>query len=358
MRHKVILITGGAGFIGSNFALHCIAEGRSLINLDKLTYAGSLSNLKGLEGTPNHVFVRGDISGSELIARIFNQYRPSAIVHFAAETHVDRSILAPDDFIQTNLVGTHKLLQASLRYWEKCECRESFRFLHVSTDEVYGSLALDAPPVRENASYSPNSPYAASKAGADHLVKAYHSTYDLPVLTAHCSNNYGPRQFPEKLIPLIILNAIDGRNLPVYGDGQNIRDWLYVADNCDAIATLLEKGQPGETYNVGGSNEKTNLEVVTMICEIMDELHPAGRPHSELISFVKDRPGHDRRYAMDCSKLQNALGWYPRENFSTGLRKTVQWYLHNINWVKEVTSGRYREWISANYSERKTPCEA
>ena len=352
-----ILVTGGAGFIGSNFVLFLLGDSDiAVLNLDKLTYAGNLHNLDSVKTDPRHQFVQGDICDRELVRSLFEAHQPRGIVHFAAESHVDRSILGPEEFIRTNISGTFALLEESRAYWEQLPetDKKKFRFLHVSTDEVYGSLQPDDPPFTEQNQYAPNSPYAASKAAADHLVRAYHHTYGLPTLTSNCSNNYGPFQFPEKLIPLTILNARDRKPIPVYGDGKNVRDWLYVEDHCAALKTVLERGRPGETYNVGGSSEKTNVEVVTTICELVDEFLPdaSARPRVELIKFVTDRPGHDRRYAMDANKLQSELGWKPRENFKSGLRKTVEWYLAHEQWLSTVSSGAYREWIEVQYSGR------
>jgi dTDP-glucose 4,6-dehydratase len=354
MERRVLLVTGGAGFIGSNFVLEAIRRGHEVVNLDALTYAGNIENLSSLDGNPAHTFVQGSILDGRLVADLLVRHRPDAVVHFAAESHVDRSIVGPAAFVDTNISGTFTLLEASLTHWRALSDpgRSCFRFLHVSTDEVYGSLAPDEPAFHEATPYRPNSPYSASKAASDHLVRAYFHTYGLPVLTTNCSNNYGPYQFPEKLIPLMIQNAIAGKALPVYGDGQNVRDWLYVADHCDAILTVLEKGRLGETYNVGGLNEQKNLDVVNILCAILDELHPAGAPHSRLIAYVKDRPGHDRRYAINCSKLQSELGWTPKESFETGIRKTVEWYLDHSDWVAKIVSGEYREWITGNYSSR------
>ncbi|MEX0958167.1 MAG: dTDP-glucose 4,6-dehydratase [Burkholderiales bacterium] len=357
MLDKPILVTGGAGFIGSNFVLGWLqSEASSVVNLDKLTYAGNLRNLATIDGDSRQEFVRGDIGDRKLVRELLQRHRPRAIVNFAAESHVDRSIHGPEDFIQTNLVGTFHLLEEARGYWTELDATEKarFRFLHVSTDEVYGSLGPNDPAFTEATPYAPNSPYAASKAGSDHLVRAYFHTYGLPVLTTNCSNNYGPWQFPEKLIPLMILNAIDGKPLPVYGDGKNVRDWLYVEDHCDAIRLVLAGGRPGEVYNVGGSSEKTNLEVVQAVCAILDELkpRPLGTEHSALITFVEDRPGHDRRYAIDCSKIKRELGWKPKENFATGLRKTVQWCLDNLAWANEIRSGDYRKWMERNYASR------
>ncbi len=353
---KTLLVTGGAGFIGANFVLQVRnAKCANVINLDKLTYASNLQTLAELQGDPNYHFVQGDIGNPELVRYLLEQYQPDAVINFAAESHVDRSILGPQDFIQTNMVGTFQLLEASRAYWQKISSQkqEQFRFLHVSTDEVYGSLNPKDPPFREDTPYAPNSPYAASKAGADHLVRAYYHTYGLPTLTTNCSNNYGPRQFPEKLIPLIIFNALDSKPLPIYGDGQNVRDWLYVADHCDALYLVLNQGNIGETYNIGGQNEQTNLAVVEKICAILDQVVPKSDfKHSTLIAFVKDRPGHDRRYAIDSSKISQNLGWRPQETFESGLLKTVQWYLSNSAWVEEVRSGTYQNWLKQNYGDR------
>jgi dTDP-glucose 4,6-dehydratase len=351
---QTLLVTGGAGFIGSNFVLARVAAGDLVINLDKLTYAGNPANLQAIEGNKNYIFAHGGIEDTELVGGLLHRYKPQAIVHFAAESHVDRSILGPEAFILTNVVGTFRLLETARAYWNGIDegAKNAFRFLHVSTDEVYGSLGKDDPAFLETTAYQPNSPYSASKASSDHLVRAYHHTYGLPTLTTNCSNNYGPYQFPEKLIPLMILNALHGKPLPVYGDGQNIRDWLYVGDHCSAIATVLAGGRVGEVYNVGGLSEKANIDVVHMLCSIMDELHPEGAPHSKLITYVKDRPGHDRRYAVDCGKLQSELSWKPAENFEGGIRKTVEWYLANLPWAEEITSGNYRRWIEQNYATR------
>lgn len=355
MQH--ILVTGGAGFIGSNFVLDWIAEtGAPVVNLDKLTYAGNLNNLATLQNDPRHIFVHGDIGDSPLVRQLLETYRPRAILNFAAESHVDRSIHGPEDFIQVNIVGTFHLLKEACAYWLSLAETEkaTFRFLHVSTDEVYGSLQALDPPFHEMTRYAPNSPYSASKAASDHLVRAYHHTYGLPTLTTNCSNNYGPYQFPEKLIPLMILNAVKGMPLPIYGDGLNIRDWLYVRDHCAAIRRVLEQGKVGEVYNIGGCNEKTNLEVVQTICGILDKLRPAadGRSYASRISFVKDRPGHDRRYAIDTRKIEQEFSWRPRESFESGMRRTVQWYLDHHDWVESVTSGAYQDWLSLNYSRR------
>jgi len=356
---STILVTGGAGFIGSNFVLDWIAsETASVVNLDKLTYAGNLQNLASLEGNPRHIFVRGDIGDADLIGKLLAEHQPRAIVNFAAESHVDRSIHGPGEFIQTNIVGTFHLLEATRAYWGALseEDKKAFRFLHVSTDEVYGSLKPEDPAFKETNTYEPNSPYSASKAASDHLVRAYHHTYGVPVLTTNCSNNYGPYHFPEKLIPLIIHNALAGKALPIYGDGQQVRDWLYVRDHCSAIRRVLEAGRVGETYNVGGWNEKPNLDVVHTLCAILDELSPRpdGKPYAEQITYVTDRLGHDRRYAIDATKINRELGWKPAETFETGIRKTVQWYLENQKWVKNVTSGDYKNWIEKNYKPEKT----
>ena len=353
-----ILVTGGAGFIGANFVLDWLVQAdEPVINLDKLTYAGNLENLASLKGDARHIFVQGDIGDTALVDRLLHEYRPRAVINFAAESHVDRSIHGPGEFIQTNIVGTFHLLESVRAYWTglEGESQQRFRMLHVSTDEVYGSLGKDDPAFSENNRYEPNSPYSASKAASDHLVRAYHHTYGLPVLTTNCSNNYGPYHFPEKLIPLIIHNALAGKPLPIYGDGQQIRDWLYVKDHCSAIRRVLEAGRVGETYNVGGKNESTNLDVVRTLCDILDELAPPATgnlsltSYRSLITFVKDRPGHDRRYAIDASKLERELGWRPRETFETGVRKTVAWYLANRSWVANVTSGVYRDWVSQQY---------
>lgn len=350
-----ILVTGGAGFIGSNYVHDWLGQSdETLINLDKLSYAGNLENLACLRGNPAHVFVRGDIGDTALTTRLFAEHKPRAVVNFAAESHVDRSIHGPGDFIQTNIVGTFNLLESVRAYWGGLQGNEkaAFRFLHVSTDEVYGSLEKGAPAFSETHRYEPNSPYSASKAASDHLVRAYHHTYGLPVLTTNCSNNYGPYHFPEKLIPLCISNALAGKPLPIYGDGQQIRDWLYVKDHCSAIRRVLGAGAPGEVYNVGGWNEKANLDVVRILCAILDELAPRGdgQPYAAQITFVKDRAGHDRRYAIDATKLERELGWKPAETFDTGIRKTVQWYLDNQAWVANVTSGAYQDWVKKQYA--------
>ncbi|MBF8702670.1 MULTISPECIES: dTDP-glucose 4,6-dehydratase [Pseudomonas] len=352
-----ILVTGGAGFIGANFVLDWLAgNDEPVVNLDKLTYAGNLQTLSSLQGDARHIFVHGDIGDSALVDQLLKTHQPRAIVNFAAESHVDRSIHGPEDFIETNIVGTFRLLEAVRAYWGGLDdqARQAFRFLHVSTDEVYGSLAADEPAFTETHQYQPNSPYSASKAASDHLVRSYHHTYGLPVLTTNCSNNYGPYHFPEKLIPLMIVNALAGKPLPVYGDGQQIRDWLYVKDHCSAIRRVLEAGKTGEVYNVGGWNEKPNLEIVNRVCALLDELRPRadGKPYAEQITYVTDRPGHDRRYAIDARKLERELGWKPAETFETGIRKTVAWYLDNQEWVQNVQSGSYRDWVEKNYAGR------
>jgi len=352
-----ILVTGGAGFIGANFVLDWLAgSDEPVLNLDKLTYAGNLQTLSSLQGDKRHIFVHGDIGDSQLVARLLQEHQPRAIVNFAAESHVDRSIHGPEDFIETNIVGTFRLLEAVRAHWGGLDeqARQAFRFLHVSTDEVYGSLAADEPAFTETHQYQPNSPYSASKAASDHLVRSYHHTYGLPVLTTNCSNNYGPYHFPEKLIPLMIVNALAGKPLPVYGDGQQIRDWLYVKDHCSAIRRVLEAGTTGEVYNVGGWNEKPNLEIVNRVCALLDELRPRadGKPYADQITYVTDRPGHDRRYAIDARKLERELGWKPAETFETGIRKTVAWYLDNQEWVQNVQSGSYRDWVEKNYAGR------
>ena len=379
----MILVTGGAGFIGSNFVLDWLCRSDDpVINLDKLTYAGNLENLAGLQGNARHTFIRGDIGDADLVARLLNEHEPRGVINFAAESHVDRSIHGPEDFIQTNIVGTFRLLEAVRAYWSGLsnETKQSFRFLHVSTDEVYGSLDKGEPAFSETRRYEPNSPYSASKAASDHLVRAYHHTYGLPVLTTNCSNNYGPYHFPEKLIPLMIINALAGKPLPVYGDGQQVRDWLYVKDHCSAIRRVFEAGRVGEVYNIGGGNEKPNIEIVHTVCDILDELKPVSgewavesrkwevgsggeslplpTAHSplttyrSLITYVTDRPGHDRRYAIDASKIEHELGWKPAETFETGIRKTVQWYLDNQSWVSNVQSGAYQTWVEKNYQGR------
>ncbi len=353
-----LLVTGGAGFIGSNFIQYWmrVRPSARVVNFDKLTYAGNPRNLAEFEGNEALVFVRGDINDRALVHSLIAEHRPRAILNFAAESHVDRSIRDPEAFVRTNIVGVYSLLEESLAYWRALtgDARESFRFLQVSTDEVYGSLSATDPAFREGDRYEPNSPYSASKAAADHLVRAYHHTYGLPTLTTNCSNNYGPYQFPEKLIPLMILNALRGKPLPVYGDGQNVRDWLYVEDHCRAIETVLVRGAVGETYNVGGWNEKTNLEVVKTICAVLDVSRPLpSGSYESLIKFVADRPGHDRRYAIDASRIERELGWRPRETFDTGLRNTVRWYLEHMDWVEDVASGAYQQWVDEHYGERR-----
>lgn len=353
----MILVTGGAGFIGANFVLDWLnGNDEGVINLDKLTYAGNLQTLYSLENDPRHVFVQGDIGDRELVSRLLQEHQVRAVINFAAESHVDRSIHGPGEFIQTNVVGTFNLLEAVRAYWNALEgeAKAAFRFLHVSTDEVYGTLSATDAPFSETNRYEPNSPYSASKAASDHLVRAWHHTYGLPVLTTNCSNNYGPYHFPEKLIPLVILNALAGKPLPIYGDGQQIRDWLYVKDHCSAIRTVLAQGRLGETYNVGGWNEKANLDVVHTICTILDTLRPKadGTGYAEQITYVQDRPGHDRRYAIDARKLERELGWKPAETFESGIRKTVEWYLDNQDWVSNVTSGNYRQWLEQHYGNK------
>ena len=354
---ETILVTGGAGFIGANFVLNWLKTKKSsVINLDKLTYAGNLENLTSIKDNPQHIFVQGDIGDRALVDKLLEQYKPDALVNFAAESHVDRSIHGPEDFIQTNVVSTFHLLESVRGYWDQLNEKEQggFRFLHVSTDEVYGSLDASDPAFSETNAYAPNSPYSASKASSDHLVRAYHHTYGLPVLTTNCSNNYGPYQFPEKLIPLIIMNALKGKSLPIYGDGKNIRDWLYVGDHCAAIIRVLEKGAVGEVYNIGGNYEKTNITIVQTVCEILEELAPpsSGTSYTELITYVKDRPGHDRRYAIDATKIAREMGWTPAETFESGIRKTVAWYLENPVWVENIANGSYQNWIAENYGER------
>ncbi|WP_406851410.1 dTDP-glucose 4,6-dehydratase [Herbaspirillum huttiense] len=354
----MILVTGGAGFIGSNFVVEWVAQtGEPVVNLDLLTYAGNLQNLASLQGNAAHIFVQGDIGDRQLVAELLKQHRPRAVLNFAAESHVDRSIHGPDAFVQTNVLGTFNLLESVREYWGQLDEpeRAQFRFLHVSTDEVYGSLAPHAPAFTETHRYEPNSPYSATKAASDHLVRSYHHTYGLPVLTTNCSNNYGPYHFPEKLIPLMIVNALDGKSLPVYGDGRQIRDWLYVKDHCSAIRRVLEAGTPGEVYNVGGWNEKANIDIVNTVCTLLDELRPRadGQGYATQITYVTDRPGHDRRYAIDAGKIASELGWTPAETFETGMRKTVEWYLANQEWVANVRSGHYREWLETNYAGRQ-----
>jgi len=353
----MIFVTGGAGFIGANFVVDWLASGRAALDeavlvIDSLTYAGNLANLAAVRGHAGLHFERRDICDGPAVLALLRRHRPRAIVHFAAESHVDRSILGPAEFVRTNIQGSFALLEAARAYVLELAGaeRDAFRFLHVSTDEVYGSLAADDPPFAESTAYAPNSPYAASKAAADHLVRAYHHTYGLPTLTTNCSNNYGPFQFPEKLIPLVVLHALDGKPLPVYGDGKNVRDWLYVGDHCAGIRTVLERGRPGQTYNIGGRNELQNIAVVRAICALLDELRPrAGGSYAQQTAFVKDRPGHDRRYAIDCSKIERELGWMPAESFESGLRKTIAWYLASPDWIAQVNSGRYRDWIDLQY---------
>ena len=351
-----ILVTGGAGFIGSNFAIDWLAGSHEVVvNIDKLTYAGNPANLASLSQNVGHVFVRGDIGDRDLVRSLLTRHRPRAIINFAAESHVDRSIHGPSEFIQTNVVGTFTLLDETRAWWQALPAseRDAFRFLHVSTDEVYGSLGPSDPAFSETTPYSPNSPYSASKAGSDHLVRAYHHTYGLPVLTTNCSNNYGPYQFPEKLIPLVILNATRGKPLPVYGDGKNVRDWLYVGDHCSAIRDVLARGRLGEVYNIGGQSERANITVVRSICGLLDDLQPRqGGRHEDLITFVKDRPGHDRRYAINADKIAREIGWTPRESFVSGLEKTVKWYLGNTAWIAGIESGAYKQWLDTNYGSR------
>ena len=351
-----LLITGGAGFIGPNFILNRIEKGDQVVNLDKLTYSGNLNNLVSVQNRENYSFVRGDIGDKSLVRKIFSECRPDAVVNFAAETHVDRSVIDPESFVRTNVLGTSNLLLETLEYWKSLSQEEKakFRFHHISTDEVYGSLGFEDPAFTENTAYAPNSPYSASKASSDHFVRAFHETYGLPTLISNCSNNYGPRQFPEKLIPLMVLNAIEGKPLPIYGNGKNIRDWLHVFDHCDAISLILEKSKPGECYNVGGNSEKNNLEVVAAIINVLDQEvpRPDGKSYSEQIHFVKDRPGHDLRYAINADKIKKDLGWTPKFNFDQGIRETVLWYLANEDWVKNVKDGSYQDWIKKNYEER------
>ena len=351
-----LLITGGAGFIGSNFILNRIEKGDQVVNLDKLTYSGNLNNLVSVQNRENYSFVRGDIGDKSLVRKIFSECRPDAVVNFAAETHVDRSVIDPESFVRTNVLGTSNLLLETLEYWKSLSQEEKakFRFHHISTDEVYGSLGFEDPAFTENTAYAPNSPYSASKASSDHFVRAFHETYGLPTLISNCSNNYGPRQFPEKLIPLMVLNAIEGKPLPIYGNSKNIRDWLHVFDHCDAISLILEKSKPGECYNVGGNSEKNNLEVVAAIINVLDQEvpRPDGKSYSEQIHFVKDRPGHDLRYAINADKIKKDLGWTPKFNFDQGIRETVLWYLANEDWVKNVKDGSYQDWIKKNYEER------
>lgn len=358
----MIFVTGGAGFIGSNFVLDWLqGTDEPVVNFDKLTYAGNLNNLVSLRDNAHHIFVKGDICDTKQVSKLLATHKPRAIIHFAAESHVDRSIEDPGAFIETNVVGTFRLLETARQYWDQLEgdAKSSFRFLHVSTDEVYGTLGADDPPFKETSRYEPNSPYSASKAGSDHLVRAYFHTYGLPVLTTNCSNNYGPYHFPEKLIPLMIVNALAGKALPIYGDGQQIRDWLYVKDHCSGIRRVLEAGKVGETYNIGGRNEKANLDVVTTLCAMLDELRQRadGKSYREQIVFVKDRPGHDRRYAIDAKKIEQELGWRPAETFESGIRKTVEWYLNSQAWVRDVQSGHYLKWIEQNYGNRISAIE-
>lgn len=355
----MILVTGGAGFIGANFVLDWLAQSdEPVVNLDKLTYAGNLETLASLKDNPKHIFVQGDIGDSALLDRLLAEHKPRAVVNFAAESHVDRSIHGPEDFVQTNVLGTFRLLESVRGFWNAlpADQKAAFRFLHVSTDEVYGSLSKTDPAFTEENKYEPNSPYSASKAASDHLVRAWHHTYGLPVVTTNCSNNYGPFHFPEKLIPLMIVNALAGKPLPVYGDGMQVRDWLYVKDHCSAIRRVLEAGKLGETYNVGGWNEKPNIEIVNTVCALLDELSPKadGKPYKEQITYVTDRPGHDRRYAIDARKLERELGWKPAETFDSGIRKTVEWYLANGEWVRNVQSGAYREWVEKQYDAKAT----
>lgn len=353
---KTILVTGGAGFIGSCFIIQRIDAGDRVINLDKLTYAGNPENLISVADKEGYKFIQGDISDAEIVTAVLNKYSPDAVVNFSAESHVDRSILEPDAFLKTNVLGTEVLLRTVKNWWQKLseDKKTNFRFHHISTDEAFGSLSIDDPAFNENSRYAPNSPYAASKAASDHFVRAYHETYGLPTLITNCSNNYGPRQFPEKLIPLMILNAVEGKALPIYGTGENIRDWLHVEDHCEAIYEVLIRGRVGETYNIGGRSERTNNEIVHKICEILDELRPRsdGKSYKDQIVYVKDRPGHDFRYAIDCSKIEQELGWKQKYSFEEGLRETVQWYLDNPEWVDNVKSGAYRSWVKQNYGDR------
>lgn len=351
------LVTGGAGFIGSCFVLKQVKESNKIINLDKLTYSGNLENLDEIQNAPNHVFVRGDIGDEQLVKKLLEKYQPDAVINFAAESHVDRSILDPDVFVKTNVLGTEVLLRVVKDWWKNLdeEKKNKFRFHHISTDEVFGTLSMDDPAFTEETPFAPNSPYSASKASSDHFVRAYHETYGLPTVITNCSNNYGPRQFPEKLIPLMTLNALAGKSLPIYGTGENIRDWLHVEDHCDAIYEVLTKGRVGQTYNIGGRAERNNLFIVNKICEILDEIKPRsdGKSYKEQITFVKDRLGHDLRYAINCSKIEKELGWKPKHKFEDGLRETIQWYLNNEDWVKNIQSGEYQKWIEKNYKERQ-----
>ena len=351
---KTVLVTGGAGFIGSCYVLSRRTAGERVVNLDKLTYSGNIGNLASLDGDAEHIFVRGDIGDALLVRQLLHHYQPDAVINFAAESHVDRSIHDPDAFVRTNVLGTCTLLRGVLEWWKELseERRNAFRFLHVSTDEVYGTLRPGEPAFTETTPYAPNSPYSASKASSDHFVRAYHETYGLPTLITNCSNNYGPRQFPEKLIPLVILNALSGKPLPIYGTGENIRDWLHVEDHCEAIVAVLEKGAPGECYNIGGHSERANIDVVRSICRILDKLRPTAAPYEKQITFVADRPGHDLRYAIDAAKIEQEIGWVPRRRFEEGLRETVGWYLENTAWVENIQSGEYRQWLETNYSGR------
>ena len=352
---KTVLVTGGAGFIGSCYVLSRRTAGERVVNLDKLTYSGNIGNLASLDGDAEHIFVRGDIGDALLVRQLLHHYQPDAVINFAAESHVDRSIHDPDAFVRTNVLGTCTLLRGVLEWWKELseERRNAFRFLHVSTDEVYGTLRPGEPAFTETTPYAPNSPYSASKASSDHFVRAYHETYGLPTLITNCSNNYGPRQFPEKLIPLVILNALSGKPLPIYGTGENIRDWLHVEDHCEAIVAVLEKGAPGECYNIGGHSERANIDVVRSICRILDKLRPTAAPYEKQITFVADRPGHDLRYAIDAAKIEQEIGWVPRRRFEEGLRETVGWYLENAAWVENIQSGEYRQWLETNYSGRE-----
>ena len=355
--NKTLLVTGGAGFIGSCFVLQTVNAGDNVINLDKLTYSGNLENLDEINDAPNHVFIRGDIGDEQLVKDVLEKYQPDAVINFAAESHVDRSILDPDVFVKTNVLGTEVLLRVVKDWWKNLdeEKKNKFRFHHISTDEVFGTLSMDDPAFTEETPFAPNSPYSASKASSDHFVRAYHETYGLPTVITNCSNNYGPRQFPEKLIPLMTLNALAGKPLPIYGTGENIRDWLHVEDHCDAIYEVLTKGRVGQTYNIGGRAERNNLFIVNKICEILDEIKPRsdGKSYKEQITFVKDRLGHDLRYAINCSKIEKELGWKPKHNFEDGLKETIQWYLNNEEWVKNIQSGEYQKWIEKNYKERQ-----